>query len=314
MLEELCRRASVDPSSFSVVKTKGEKTKSEKVKRKSGPTAWSDWTKKVLAENKEAIKAFTAAAPTKLGAHLKWLSANKGKECPEWKAYQAEWLVAHPKESKEVEEVEEVEEVDGSEGSEVSAPSKSSGRRGPKKLDEMTTEEKAAHVASIAARRVKKEAEKVAKEAAGKAESVSMASSASVASVASEEKPKKKSSYVAVADMTPEQLIKYKASQEKAKAAKAAKAGKEVVVKVVTKAEPVAEPEAKESESEGEMELIPFVFDNKPHFRLGTKAADGTIAWESDLWISKDGKRGAYVGTLEEDGSVDTDAEEPMIE
>ena len=109
--------------------------------RVGGPTAWSDWTKKMLAENKEAVKAFKEAAPIKVGAHLKWLSANKGKESPEWKAYQAEWQAAHPK--------------DSDEDAEESVASKSSGRRGPKKLDEMTVEERSAHDATIAARRAK---------------------------------------------------------------------------------------------------------------------------------------------------------------
>ena len=53
--------------------------KEKKAKRKSGPTAWSDWTKKVLAENKEAVKAFTEAAEKKLGAHLTWIKEKIGR-------------------------------------------------------------------------------------------------------------------------------------------------------------------------------------------------------------------------------------------
>jgi hypothetical protein len=326
-------------SSGSTPSGKAEKPKAEKVKRKSGPTAWSDWTKKVLAENKEAVKAFTEAAEKKLGAHLQWIKANMGKESPEWKAYQAEWQATHPKEAKEVSD----------EGSEVSAPSKS-GRRGPKKLDEMTVEERAKHDATIAERRAKKEAEKAAGEAAGKAESaaapVSSAPASSASSVVSTEK--KKSSYVKVADMTPEQKAKYEANKEKAKAAKAAKSAPKPAAEAEAKpvaaapkaatpkaeakpkatpkpaaepkaatpkpvAEPVAE-EAEESESEAEMEIIPYELEGKSYFRLGTKNADGTVAWESDFWTNKNGKRGDYIGTLEEDGSFDTDAVEPVFE
>ena len=307
----LAERTKIDAQIIGISGATSTKAEKIKIKRKSGPTAWSDWTKKMLAENKEAVKAYTEAAATKLGAHLKWLSANKGKESPEWKAYQVEWLAAHPKDS------------DESVDSAASAASKSS-RRGPKKLDEMTTEERSAHDASIAARRAKKEAEKVAGEAAGKAESAAapvaeaeaVAPVSSASSVASE---KKKSSYVKVADMTPEQLAKKVATAAAAKAKKAAKAApapKAATPKAAPKAatpKPEPEPEAEEEEeAEAEMELLPFKLDDDSYFRCGSKNADGSISWGGgDLWLNKGGVRGDYAGLLEDDGTIDTDAEEP---
>jgi hypothetical protein len=81
----------------------------------------------------------------------------------------------------------------------------------------------------------------------------------------------------------------------------------------------VAAPEPEEeteSQSEGEdaLELLPFKLDGVSYFRLGAKSSDGEIAWQGDLWYNKKGVRGSYVGSLQEDGSIDTDAEEPQLE
>jgi hypothetical protein len=61
----------------------------EKVKRQGG--AWSAWTKKCMAEHPAEVKAFQDAAESKVGAHLKWMSINKGKTSPEWLAFKADW-------------------------------------------------------------------------------------------------------------------------------------------------------------------------------------------------------------------------------
>jgi len=228
----------------------GAKKQEKKQKRKSAPAGpWAAWTKKVLEENKEAVEAFKAAQESKLGAHLKWISANKGKDSAEYKAFaQAFVPVAAPEAAAAAEEESVASEPSAAPSAE--APK----RRGPKKLADMTPEEKAAHDAKVAERKAKKEAEKVAAEVAGKA-------------------------------------------AEEAVAAPA-----EVVV-------PTAQPE-----QEADLELLPFKLDGVSYFRLGAKTTDGDIAWEGDLWYNKKGVRGSYVGSLLEDGSIDTDAEEPTLE
>lgn len=235
----------------------GAKKQEKKQKRKSAPAGpWAAWTKKVLEENKEAVEAFKSTQEQKLGAHLKWISANKGKDSAEYKAFAAAFVpVAAPEAVAAPEE--EAESVVSSAAPSADAPK----RRGPKKLTDMTPEEKAAHDAKVAERKAKKEAEKLAAEVAGKA---------------AEEAP--------VAAPVPEPVAALPA------------------------AVPVAAPE------EAELELLPFKLDGVSYFRLGAKTTDGEIAWEGDLWYNKKGVRGSYVGSLLEDGSIDTDAEEPTIE
>jgi len=225
----------------------GAKKQEKKQKRKSAPAGpWAAWTKKMLEENKEAVEAFKAAQEVKLGAHLKWISANKGKDTAEYKSFAEAFAPAAAPEAEEVESV-------ASEPSAVSAAK----RRGPKKLADMTPEERAAHHAKIAARKAAKEAAKVAEEVAGKA---------------AEETP------VAVAPAV------------------------------------VAAPAAAAAPEEAPLELLPFKLDGVSYFRLGSKTADGDIEWQGDLWYNKKGVRGSYVGSLLEDGSIDTDAEEPTLE
>lgn len=58
---------------------------------KSKGGAWSAWTKKCMADHPAEVKAFQDAAERKVGAHLKWMSINKGKTSPEWLAFKAQW-------------------------------------------------------------------------------------------------------------------------------------------------------------------------------------------------------------------------------
>lgn len=256
----------------------GAKKQEKKQKRKSAPAGpWAAWTKKVLEENKEAVEAFKSTQEQKLGAHLKWISANKGKDSAEYKAFAAAFVpvaVASPQPEPE----EEVESVVSSAAPSADAPK----RRGPKKLTDMTPEEKAAHDAKVAERKAKKEAEKLAAEVAGKA---------------AEEAP------VAAPVADPAALAANLAAMQAAfvKCFASEKEAGELVAALL-------EPE------EAELELLPFKLDGVSYFRLGAKTTDGEIAWEGDLWYNKKGARGSYVGSLLEDGSIDTDAEEPTIE
>lgn len=230
----------------------------KKQKRKSTPAGpWAAWTTKVLAENKEAVEAFKLAAEKKIGAHLKWISENKGKDSAEYKAFAVEFAATHPKVSaSEASSVVSAPVDEASEPASEAAPKK----RGPKKLADMTPEERAAHDKKLAERRSKKEAEKVAVETVAKAE---VAAPAPVAVAAPES-----SSVV----------------------------------------------EESDGEWEPTMELLPFKLDGVSYLRLGSKSADGEIEWAGDLWYNKKGVRGTYVGVLQDDGSIDTDAEEPNVE
>jgi hypothetical protein len=54
-----------------------------------------------------------------------------------------------------------------------------------------------------------------------------------------------------------------------------------------------------------------FKMDGQDYLRIFNKDDND---WASvDLWYTKDGKRGRYFGELMEDGSVNTDAEEPEL-
>jgi hypothetical protein len=278
----MARSAGVAPAPAAAGKKGAKKNKdgTEKVKRKGSPGAWSDWTKKVMSDCDAEIKAFKEAAEKKGGAHLKWISANKGKTSPEWLAFKAEWDASHPKEAKgakasDAEEAEEAEEDSsppavGGGGSVAAAPAvaeKVAKKRGPKKLADMTPEEKAAHDAKVAERKAKKAAE--------------VAAEAAAVAAAGPVQPKPVAELVAAAEAA-------------------------AVPKPVAAAVPVAE-------EEGSIELKIFILDGQKYMRLWSSAAND---WHTtDLWYTtKKGERGAYWGELMEDGSVNADAEEPELD
>ncbi len=72
-------------------------------------------------------------------------------------------------------------------------------------------------------------------------------------------------------------------------------------------------------EEEVSVELLPFVLDGTKYVRMGTKSTDSSEpVWATaDLWYFKKtavDNKGDYVGKLDEDGSIDADAEEPQFE
>jgi hypothetical protein len=82
-----------------------------------------------------------------------------------------------------------------------------------------------------------------------------------------------------------------------------------------------ASPAASQSEADGEggedeesPDLLPFKLGGKSYLRPGFLSDDGKTTWATgDLWESKKGLRGDWAGALQEDGSIDLDAEEPAI-
>ena len=151
----------------------------------------------------------------------------------------------------------------------------------------------------------------------------------------SSEKVAKRRGPKKLADMTPEERAAHDAAVEKRREAKkapsaaaAAAAAAAAPVVVAPVAAPVAAPvpspaasvapEAEEEEAEegGMVERI-FTLDGQKYLRIWDEGAN---AWAAgDLWIAKaigsgQHKRGDYVGELMEDGSINTDAEEPAFE
>ena len=264
--------------------------KKEKAKRVGVKGAWSEWTTKVLSENKDAVKAFTAAQEKKVGAHLKWLSANFGKTSSEWLAFQAEWKVAHPKEEKE-----EKEESDAASASGSASGSASTGkRRGPKKLEEMNAEERAEHDAKVAKRKVEREALTPEQKAAKKAE-------AAAKKAKKEAKEPAPSAPVAAPVEKPKEVPILPSSPAPV-AAPAPKKVEEDAVSMKTA-----------DEEDVVYELLPFKLGNTTYLRLGAKSEEGEPEWAEggDLWNIKKGVKSFYAGALQEDGSIDTDADEP---
>ena len=123
--------------------------------------------------------------------------------------------------------------------------------------------------------------------------------------------------------MTPDEL----AAREAKKAAKkatagsaaeaAAKAEAPVAVAVapqaclIITAPAAAAAAAAPDAEEAEVELLPFKLDGQTYIR---PSAAGNWA-SGDLWYTeKDGSKGAYFGELMDDGSINTDAEEPSFD
>lgn len=77
---------------------------------------------------------------------------------------------------------------------------------------------------------------------------------------------------------------------------------------------PVAEPVVADAE-DSDPELLGFKHAGTNYVRLGIKRTDGNHLWASgDLWASKKGNKGAYIGCLQDDGTIDKTAEEPELE
>ena len=99
--------------------------------------------------------------------------------------------------------------------------------------------------------------------------------------------------------------------------APAKKAVKKVQPKKKDIVEPVAVISSANSTTSGddEPELIPFKHGGSTYMRLGNKREDGSYLWATgDLWTNNKGARGAYVGAIQDDGSIDADAMEPILE
>ena len=133
-------KASAAPAVESGKAAKVEKPKKERAS--VGPRAWADFTKKVLAEHAEEVKAFKEAAEVKSGAHLKWLATYKASHEEEWKTFEAAWKEAHPKtDSAPASAAASV--ASDSDAEEAAAPAAASDKKERKKRAPMSEEAKA---------------------------------------------------------------------------------------------------------------------------------------------------------------------------
>jgi len=257
---------------------KGKKSKKEKKqsKRSGKPTVYGAFSSKIQKEHVDEIKAFKEANPEMKGAHMSFVGTYKKEHDEEYKAFETEWREAHPKDA-----------VDSSpEDAEVGDSASSSGQPAaaekPKRV--LTPEHLAKLKAGREAAKAKKEAEKTASETAGKSES-DVAPAAEEPKKKQPKKAKKADAPVAVAAPQPEPVA-------------------------------VAAPQpATAEENDDAPEFLPFKFGGLQYLRLGTKREDGNHLWATgDLWSSKKGAKGPYVGCMTESGEIDTDAEEPTLE
>jgi hypothetical protein len=70
-----------------------------------------------------------------------------------------------------------------------------------------------------------------------------------------------------------------------------------------------------DEEDDAEVELLPFKIGGRTYLRPGSSVAGSAPIWATgDLWESNKGLRGDWAGALQEDGSIDMDAEEPAFE
>jgi hypothetical protein len=273
-------------TSAAVVAKSGKKQKMPRKEssRKGHGTAWSDFTKKLLSEHAEEVKAHKEANPDLKGAHLTFCANYKKEHTEEWKEFEAAWKEAHPKLEKAAASDSASEAGSASEGGSDSEAAGAPADAKPKRV--LSEEQKRKMQEGRQKKKAEKEAAAAAEESAAKSEGASEAAPAPAPAPAAGGGTKKapKKAEKAAPEPTP----------------------------APTPAPP-AEAEA-DDEDDGP-EFQSFVLGKTKYFRLGSRRPDGSIIWASgDLWENNKGAKGDYVGELQEDGSIDTSAQEPELE
>ena len=176
------------------------------------PTCHGDFTKKILAEQKEAVSAFKLANPDMKGSHLTFVSVYKKEHPEEVEEFKKQWELEHPTDAP----VAPVVPV-ATEGAETKAKRVMS--------DEQKAKMKAGREASAAAKKAAKDAEPVTvAEPVPVAEPVTVAEPEQVTE--SEAKPEaKKRGPKKLTDMTPEELAIHEARKAERKAKKESGSG-----------------------------------------------------------------------------------------
>jgi len=256
-------------------------TKSGKVSKRTGkPTVHADFTKHILAAHKDDVAAFKAEHPDQKGAHLSFAANYRKEHAEEFEAFKTKWSEEHPKTDSDADASDASSEASG----EAEAPAVvADGAKVKKPRAPLTQEHKDAMQAGRQKKKAEKEAAAAAAEAAAKGDIAAPVAAPVVAAPA--------------------------AAPVKKQVKQAKKA--EVVAPVAL---PLPEsPKVEEEEVEGE--YIPFTLSGKKYVRFGERRTDGNHIWVSgDLWESKKGQKGPYVGILQDDGKIDNTATEPEIE
>ena len=168
------------------------------------PTCHGDFTKKILAEQKEAVSAFKLANPDMKGSHLTFVSVYKKEHPEEVEEFKKQWELEHPTDAP----VAPVVPV-ATDGAETKAKRVMS--------DEQKAKMKAGREASAAAKKATKDAEPVT-------EPVPVAEPVQVTEP--EAKPEaKKRGPKKLTDMTPEELAIHEARKAERKAKKESGSG-----------------------------------------------------------------------------------------
>jgi len=263
-------------------------TKSGKVSKRSGkPTVHADFTKHILAAHKDEVAAYKAEHPDQKGAHLSFAANYRKEHAEEFATFSAQWLLEHPKTVSDADVSDAASDASGEASEAPAATTEANGEKVKKARKPLTDE----HKAAMQAGRQKKKAEKEA--AAAAAES---AAKSGIAPVAAPAAPVAAAPAPAPAPAPKKQV-------------KQAKKAEEVVVKP-----PEPLPESPKEE-EADDEFIPFTLAGKKYVRLGQRRTDGNHIWASgDLWESKKGQKGDWVGVLQDDGKIDNSGEEPELE
>ena len=270
-----------------VAEVKGKKGKDGKEKKPSAragkPTAYGDFSSKIQKEFAEQIKEFKEANPEMKGAHMTWVGNYKEQHPEIYETFKAEWAVAHPKSDAASASASDAGSADEATG-EATGDATAVAEAKPKKV--LSPEHLAKMKAGREAKKAAKDAEKALAEAEGRAE----------APIAVQPKAEKAE----------------KAKKEPKKAKKAAEIT--VPLAALPSAAPAPAPAPAEEEGDKEAEELPFKLGGATYIRMGVSKPDGNHEWLSgDLWLNKKGKRGAYAGEMMEDGSINTDAEEPEL-
>jgi len=266
-------------------------TKSGKVSKRTGkPTVHADFTKHILAAHKDDVAAFKAEHPDQKGAHLSFAANYRKEHAEEFEAFKTKWSEEHPKTDSDADASDASSEASG----EAEAPAAviADGAKVKKPRAPLTQEHKDAMQAGRQKKKAEKEAAAAAAEAAAKGDIAAPVAPVVTASV--------------VAAPAPAAPVKKQVKQAK----------KAEMVAPVALPLPESPKEVEgEVEEEVEGEYIPFTLAGKKYVRFGERRTDGNHIWASgDLWESKKGQKGPYVGILQDDGKIDNTATEPEIE
>jgi hypothetical protein len=254
----------------------GAAKKAKKPKRVSQGSAWADFTQMIVKEKADEYTAFKEASETKLGVAPRFVAAYRKAHEAEWEAFQTTWNAEHPKAAKGSVASAAEESASADEGSVTSGASEkvASGKRRGPKKLTDMTPEE--RTAHDAAVQKRREAKKAPSAAAE--EEAKAAAPVVVAAPVAAPKPAP---------------LPLKAAPAKPVAAPA--------------------PVAEEAEEEEGVEERIFTLDGQKYIRLWDSGAED---WATgDLWAVKaNGERDYYCGELMEDGSINTDAEEPELD